>query len=143
MVVDSKEYAFEHAEELLIILSNVDVSARALQHKYAEADSKSCRQSKSESQAESSAYQLRKVEFTNLSYTLDIIYRLCQNMYHFSTAFLREGSKLDVDGPRKSSIRANYGELSEQIRDSWLAVAHFGGNTCYDESPEKSIPSRC
>ena len=59
--------------------------------------------------------------------TLDVLYRICSNLYRFRRHFLSIGSVLDVDPMNKQLLRAEYGKLCNTICERWLSDAVFDG----------------
>jgi hypothetical protein len=67
-------------------------------------------------------YNKRTLAFSNMPATLDILYRLCSNLYRFRQHFLSIGSVLDTN---EQLLRAEYRKLCDTICERWLPDAVF------------------
>ena len=93
-----------------------------------------------EEEGEGEVFETQKVEFANIQYTQDTLYRLCHNLVRLRRQFLEQGSKLDADLKKKEFIRFRYEKLCKVIH-AWLMRANFDGYALHHKSnsPEKSV----
>ena len=104
------------AKELIGIFNKVEWSLYGLRHQYALVNNESSLAAVQQfafiNNKSIDIYNQRKLAFSNIPATLDILYRLCSNLYRFRRHFLSIGSVLDHNPTNKQLLRAEYGKLN-------------------------------